>query len=304
MTKKGISALLFCAVAWLLGAQNTSLPLNPIMYRPLEDSYDDNLTCKLQDVIKEHPYWSNLTKNKKMCVGLVDMSDPLAPRFASVNGDHMMYAASLPKIAILLAVVDAIDKGQVKLSKEVDQMLSSMIRVSSNTSSTALIDLVGYDKISSTLQDKKYKLYDKSEGGGLWVGKRYAAGGKRNPDPMKGLSHAATADQVCKYYYMMAYGKLISPERSEQMLGYLKDPQLHHKFVNTLERLEPGATFYRKSGTWQNFHADSIMVVGKKWRNYILVALVDDHQGESIMRELAGEVDQLLYNQNHILSAK
>ena len=36
-------------------------------------------------------------------------------------------------------------------------------------------------------------------GGGLWVGKRYAAAGKRLPDPMNGLSHGATVEQVSRF---------------------------------------------------------------------------------------------------------
>ncbi|NNF35696.1 MAG: hypothetical protein HKN68_16430, partial [Saprospiraceae bacterium] len=168
------------------------------------------------------------------------------------------------------------------------------IRVSNNASSSALIDLLGYDRISRTLKDKRYQLYDLKKQGGLWVGKRYGKGGKRNPDPLKGLSHAASAFQVSRFYYMLAYGKLINCERTEQMLEYLYDPHLHHKFVNSFDKLVPEANLYRKSGTWRNYHSDSVMVIGNEWRSYILVALVEDPGGEKIMRELVYEVDKIL----------
>src|SRR5689334_18040899 len=38
----------------------------------------------------------------RLAATLVDITDPARPRMAQVNGDQMMYAASLPKIAILL----------------------------------------------------------------------------------------------------------------------------------------------------------------------------------------------------------
>ena len=45
-----------------------------------------------------------------MSVGLVDLRDLDNVKFAQINGNNMMYAASLPKIAVLLASMDAIEK--------------------------------------------------------------------------------------------------------------------------------------------------------------------------------------------------
>ena len=157
-----------------------------------------------------------------------------------------------------------------------------------------MIDRLGYEKIESVLRDPKYNFYDQRYGGGLWVGKRYAKQGRRYPDPMKGLSHAATVSQVCRFYYLLAHGQLVSPERSQMMLDYLHDPELHHKFVNSVENIDPETDMYRKSGTWQIYHADSILVWGDPDRRYILVALVEDPGGESIMRELVYVVEEVL----------
>ena len=65
----------------------------------------------------------------------------------------------------------------------------------------------------------------------------------------------------------------------------MKDPALHHKFVNTLDKIAPKADIYRKSGSWKNWHSDSVLVWGPD-RKYILVALIDDSQGEQIVRDL------------------
>lgn len=273
-------------------AQNITLPLTGHACNPLHKCKDISLNKEIRSIINKHPKWATLAKKKKISLGVVDISNPDKPRFADVNGDHMMYAASLPKIAILLGVVDAIDKGEIKETPELRDKMQRMINVSSNTCASDLIDLIGYEKIEESLI--KYGLYDHKSKGGLWVGKRYGKGGRKYPDPIKGLSHAASATQVCKFYYYLAYGKMINCERSQQMMEYLKDPHLHHKFVSVMDKRNPDADMYRKSGTWGSYHSDSIMVIGDEWRSYILVALIDDPDGESIIREIMAEIDTLL----------
>jgi len=171
-----------------------------------------------------------------------------------------------------------------------------MISKSNNAAATELMDLVGMDKIEHVLKDPMYDLYDEEYGGGLWVGKRYAKEGARHPDPLMGISHGATVTQVCRYYYLMAYGKLVSYDRSKQMLELMDNPALNHKFVGKLKGLAPEAHLYRKSGTWRTYHADSVLVWGPE-RRYILVALIDDPEGETILRNLVVVVDKLVKGQ-------
>ncbi len=255
------------------------------------ESYD--LQAELTQELKANPKWKKLIDKKKLSVGLVDLTNIEDAKFAHINGNEMMYAASLPKIAVLLAAMDAIEKGELKETPEVTKDMKLMIARSDNRAATRMIDRLGYKKIEAVMTDPKYDLYDENFGGGLWVGKRYGGGGGKNPDPMKGLSHAATALQVSRFYYMMAFGQLVSQERSEQMLNIMVDPKLHHKFVNTYDKIAPKAKLFRKSGSWSVFHSDSIMIWGPE-RQYILVALVEDADGENIIRQLGLAVDKIM----------
>ena len=259
----------------------------------LRNLKDSELTAELRDKLNANPVWRKLLRNKKMSVGIVDLSDRQNVRYASLNGQHMMYAASLPKIAVLAAAHDAIERGELRETAEVKRDMRLMIAKSNNAATTRMIDRVGFDNIERTMTDPTLKLYDPEYGGGLWVGKRYAAGGKRHPDPMKGISHAATAEQICRYFYLLANDALVSEEASQKMRTYLVDPELHHKFVSVLDRVAPRAKVYRKSGSWSTFHADVAMVEGPE-RNYIITALIDDPKGEQIMRELGVVLDNLL----------
>jgi beta-lactamase class A len=93
---------------------------------------------------------------------------------------------------------------------------------------------------------------------------------------------------------MLAQGKLVNEERSKQMLDIMENPALHHKFVNTLDRIAPNARLFRKSGSWRSFHSDAILVWGNPSRRYILVALINNERGEQIIRDLVIPVEKVL----------
>ena len=285
---------LFLAVAILASFGAGAVDADPEVeaWLPLYDRVDADLQSALEATLAARPNWKRLVDRRKLAVGVVDLND--TPRFARVNGNQMMYAASLPKIAILLAAYASFDDGSLTETDELHKDLRDMIAVSSNSAATRLIDAIGMKKIERVVMDPAYGFYDESRGGGLWVGKRYAKAGPRIGDPTHNISHGATATQVCRFYYLAATGRLINAERSEQILEDLVDPALHHKFVAAVEKRAPKATLYRKSGTWRNWHSDSVLVKGPNWRNYILVALVESADGEQILRDIVPAVEDLL----------
>jgi beta-lactamase class A len=261
--------------------------------KTLDELKNQDLQAKLEGILHSNSRWVELSKNKNLSIGIVDMLDPLNARFAAINPNNMVYAASLPKIAVLLASQDAIEKGKFIETAEVKADMRLMIAKSNNAAATRMINRVGLEGISKTLQDPRYNLYDRENGGGLWVGKAYGGSNGRNGDPIKNLSHAASVFEVCKYYYMLAFGQMVNYERSKEMLSFLVDPELHHKFVSVLDRVAPNAKVYRKSGTWQTWHTDSALVWDKD-RRYIVVVLAEDAQGETMLRELMLKIDSAL----------
>lgn len=231
-----------------------------------------------------------------LAVALVDVTDPQHPKLAQVNGDSMMYAASLPKIAILLAAFERIQDGKLQLNAENRQLMTDMIRYSSNTAATAMIQRVGGEYINTVLSSPKYRLYDTRYNGGLWVGKEYARGVAYHRDPLHNLSHGATAIQVARFYYMMETGQLVSPALSREMKAIMGDPGIHHKFVKGLLDASPDALIYRKSGSWRNWHADSA-IVEHAGRTYIAVALAQSPQGGEWLKNLICELDGIILQQ-------
>jgi len=276
-------------------ASPPTLPLTtaPLNRRSLDQCVDSTLQSRLHRVVSESG-WTDLAAHGALAVGVVDLSAPAHPRYAAVNGKEMMYAASLPKIGILYAAVRQMERGRLSPSPEVQQDLQKMIRVSSNAAATRMIDRVGgLQSVNRSLKRSPAALYDRDHGGGLWVGKRFSSDSQRQPDPIEGLSHAATVHQVARFYTLAATGQLVTPERSAQMLDALSNPGLDHKFVHALQHRAPEATVYRKSGSWRRWHADSALVWGPD-RRYVVVALVKDKNGEQIVRALLPAVETVL----------
>lgn len=236
----------------------------------------------------------NAVRTGHLAVSLVDITDPQAPMLAQVNGNRMMYAASLPKIAILLGVFEKAAALRQNLDADTLRELQRMIRESSNTAATAMLNKVGMEYLAGVLQSSRYRLYDSARNGGLWVGKPYASGVATHRDPLHGLSHGATAYQVARFYYLLETGQLVSPEASRQMKEIMGSPAIHHKFVGGLEKLHPQARIYRKSGTWKNFHADSA-IIERDGRRYIAVALSDDARGGEWLKSLIGGLDEAVF---------
>jgi beta-lactamase class A len=230
----------------------------------------------------------------QVSVALVDVTRLAKPRVAAVNGDQMMYAASLPKIAVLLGAFEKIAQGKLSYDSETERTLERMIRESSNQAATEMMQRVGKEYIAHVLLSPRYRLYDPAHNGGLWVGKDYAKTGVWRRDPLHNLSHGATAIQVARFYYLLQTGNLVTPEYSREMKRILAEPAIEHKFVRALHRVNPEAELYRKSGTWGTFHSDSVLVE-RDDHAYIAVALANGVRGETWLGEIIVALDRLIF---------
>lgn len=230
--------------------------------------------------------------SRKLSVALVDITDPHRPRVAAVNGNDMMYAASLPKIAILLGAFVEVERGALRLDEPLRKQMTDMIRVSSNEAATTVLRKVGGTNLQQILQSRRYRLYDTAVNGGLWVGKEYGPSNAFRRDPLHNLSHGATVMQTARFYYMLETGQLLSPRLSRQMKAMLSEPGIQHKFVKGLQS-RPGAVIYRKSGTWKNWHADSA-IVEFGHHKYIIAALAEDPNGGKWLSDLAAPLHDLI----------
>jgi beta-lactamase class A len=270
--------------------------VKPATRRPpdLWASRDARLQRALDDLLQAQGL-TDAAAGHRLAVVVVDVTDPAVPRVAEVNGDRMMYAASLPKIAILLGAMDTIQFGRAVPHAAIEHDIEQMIRYSSNSAATRVLAWVGRDRLLALLQSPRLRLYDPDRNGGLWVGKDYGGSPAYSRDPLANLSHGATAMQVARLFQLLEGGYLLDAEHSARMKAVLADPGIHHKFVKGLES-RPGATIYRKSGTWQQFHADGALVESGG-RKLVLVGLADDPRGGDWLADMAAPLHDLVVGQ-------
>jgi beta-lactamase class A len=232
---------------------------------------------------------------KRASIVLVDITEPFSPKVSAFNPDEMMYAASLPKIAILLGVFVQAERGRIDLDAATREKCVQMIRHSSNRAASDLLNLVGPEGLAEILQSERYRFYDPEHHGGLWVGRGYGDGPVWKMDPLNGISHGASAMQVARFYYLLFTGRLVSPDLTAEMKKILSAPAINHKLVKGLDGEKQQIDIFRKSGTWKNWHSDSGVIQHENF-SYIIVALSRIPQGGDRLSRLAAAIDDLMKN--------
>ena len=260
-------------------------------YPSLWDSHDPALQQQLDKIMGTLGY-DRAIKDKRLAIVLADITRLDKPRVAAVNGNTMIYAASVPKIAILLGAFVEIREGDMILDDATRNSLTDMIRYSSNQEATRMLNRVGKKRLLEILQSEEFDLYDPEAGGGLWIGKEYGKSPAYQRDPLHNFSHGATAMQVARFYYLLESGQVVGEELSAEMKSMLGDPGIKHKFVKGLENY-PGVKIYRKSGSWRQWHGDSAIVEagGKK---YIIVGLAEDANGGVWLSRMIKPIHELM----------
>jgi beta-lactamase class A len=221
--------------------------------------------------------------------GLLDLR---AGRVAMIQPDRIEYAASVPKIGILLAWFELQKDDPAALTDEVRHALGLMVKRSSNEMAARFSREMGLKRIQEVLN--RYGFYDAAHGGGIWVGKHYGKSDERYTDPVGDHSHAATVRQLLRFYLLLEQGCLVSPEASKEMRAIFESPHIAHddvKFVKALKGRD--VQIIRKWGTWENWRHDTAVVRGPD-RSYVLVALTEHPQGDAYLEALAVEVDDLM----------
>ena len=222
-------------------------------------------------------------------VGVLDLR---RPRVAMIHPDRIEYAASVPKIGILLAYFHLHPEAAAALDDTARHELGLMVKASSNEMAAKYSRAMGLGEIQQVLNG--YGFYDPARGGGLWVGKHYGPNSERIGDPVADHSHAATVRQLLRFYQLMDSGRLVSPAASQTMRELFLSPAIphdDHKFVRALAGRD--VTLLRKWGSWQEYLHDTALIEGPG-RKYVLVGLTHHANGDAYLEDLARAVDDVM----------
>lgn len=222
-------------------------------------------------------------------VGLLDVR---RQRLALIRPDREEYAASVPKIGILLAYFQMHPEAATHLEAQTRHDLGLMTKASDNAMATKFSRELGLREIQAVLN--AYRFYDTNHGGGIWMGKHYGQGGERIGSPLGDNSHAATVRQLLRFFLRLEQGTLVSPAASRTMREIFASPDIPHddiKFVRGLAGRD--VQILRKWGSWQDWQHDCAVVHGPQ-RHYILVAMTKHPRGDDYLADLARAVDDLM----------
>lgn len=225
---------------------------------------------------------------EQAAVGVMDLRNG---RVAMIHPDRVEYAASVPKIGILLAYFELHPKARQRLDPRTRHELGLMVKASSNEMASKFSREMGLRAIQNVLDSHGF--YDPKRGG-IWVGKHYGPSEERIGDPIGDHSHAATVRQLLRFYLLLEQGKLVSPEASKTMREIFESPDIPHdqiKFVKALAGQD--VRILRKWGSWKNWLHDTAIISGQG-RRYILVALTNHPKGDDYLVDLCGAVHELM----------
>ncbi|MFC1611523.1 serine hydrolase [Myxococcota bacterium] len=104
-----------------LGQTNRIRPFRGSSLRPQKDPV---LQSALRRIV-ERLGVERMVSSRRLGIAVADITDPQRPRFAGVNEGQELFAASLPKIGVLVGALCLVDRGQLDLDARLDQQFST-----------------------------------------------------------------------------------------------------------------------------------------------------------------------------------
>jgi beta-lactamase class A len=280
LVKRALCVLLLTACTSTMTLQQYTLDYDTSVDPPLQQqlsAIDTALRAKYE------------MTEEQTAAGVLDLE---SLEVAMLRPDRIEYAASVPKIGILLAYFHLHPEAATALDPQVRHELGLMAKASSNEMAAKYSRQMGLREIQRVLDS--YGFYDATRGGGLWIGKHYGPNSERIGDPVADHSHGATVRQLLRFYLMLEQGRLVSPEASRTMREIFASPDIphdDHKFVKALAGRD--LEIIRKWGSWQDWLHDTAVIRGPN-RHYVLVALTKHPRGDEYLVDLATAVDDAM----------
>lgn len=288
MTTSLLALLITLGIASIaFAAEPTSQPFQSYVLG-YDTPVDPDLQKKIEAINTELQAKFDM-KPDQTAVGVLDL-DHL--KLAMIRPDVEDYAASVPKVGILLAYFQLHPEAVDHLDPQTEKELGMMAKQSSNEMASKFSHEIGLKKVQEVIDS--YDLYNKDHGGGIWVGKHYGKDTEKYKSPVGDNSHAATVRQLLRYWLWLEQGKLVSPAASKKMREIFASPDLKAddiKFVKGLDGRD--VQIVRKWGSWDKWYHDTAIVTGPG-RHYILVAMTQHPKGDDYLEALAPRVDDLM----------
>jgi beta-lactamase class A len=253
-------------------------------------------------------------ENKSIGIALWDLESGF--RLAR-SGDEVMHAASTMKVPVMLAIMEAVDRGRLSLghpvmvrnefasivdgsdfvllaeedgdpdlyrsvgsSVPVEELLRRMIVRSSNLATNLLIELVGPDAVMDLM--RRLGAADIRILRGVEDEKAFEAG----------LNNVTSAWDMMLVMKAIAEQKAISPEASRTMIAILRGQEFRSKIP---AGLPDGIVVANKTGNITRINHDAAIVYPPGRRPYVLVVLTRGFEEAAPANDLIAAISQAVW---------
>lgn len=252
---------------------------------------------------------------------LADISDGRNPQWAAIDPDLELYGASTPKLAILLGILynhkHSNNVFKKNMLTDFNGAITAMIKKSDNFEAGRLFAMTSFESVHAAIVEHGlYEWNEKTQSGkgGLWAGGTYNTSEvkqwfkdhpdmaeKYSPDFSEHLSpkgdwrFALTVRGGASFLLLMQNGQLVDAESSTIAKNYLKQISTS-KFMPGIEEDDPNVIWYGKTGTYQGFTSEVILIEGADYR-YILALQLADYRSNDVF-EYIGKAANAYIRQN------
>src|SRR3954471_1342777 len=159
-------ATIVSLASFTLAAAPTSQPFESYVLG-YDTPVDAELQKKIEAIDAELREKIGMT-SEQAAVGVLDLEHL---KLALIRPDAGDYAASVPKVGILLAYFQLHPEAVDHLDPQTEKELGMMAKQSNNQMASKFSHEIGLKKVQEVINS--YDLYNAEHGGGIWVGKHY-----------------------------------------------------------------------------------------------------------------------------------
>ena len=251
---------------------------------------------------------------------LIDLRDPENLRMANYRGNQPIYPASVVKMFYMTMLEQLLENGKVKLTPELERGLRDMIVDSSNEATQYILDVLTDTSSGAELAPREFKIwsYKRNAVNRYFTNLGYtninvnqktfcedAYGREQQFRNYKGEGknrNMLTTDATARLLTEIVLGKIVTPERSSQMMNLMKrdfsgtttdnDDQAHgFTGIALIDRKMTGAKLWSKAGWTSKTRHDAAYIETPDGRKFVIVVFTENMANErDIIPRIAGRV--------------
>ncbi len=251
---------------------------------------------------------------------LIDLRDAENLRMANYRGNQPIYPASVVKMFYMTMLEQLLENGKVKLTPELERGLRDMIVDSSNEATQYILDVLTDTSSGGELAPKEFKVwsYKRNEVNRYFTNLGYeninvnqktfcedAYGREQQFRNYKGEGknrNMLTTDATARLLTEIVLGKIVTPERSSQMMNLMKrdfsgtttdnDDQAHgFTGIALIDRKMTDAKLWSKAGWTSKTRHDVAYIETPDGRKFVIVVFTENMANErDIIPGIVGRV--------------